>query len=291
MILLGDIEYRRARLAETIAQRPKSVAQADEIYKNLNPANRRKNAAQQTEPQLYKRPIEVYNRSLVSLPLASNARSARLYMDFVSPDPQLTRNVIDQLYTLHHNDPKTTMLLGEYAADSGRLDFAAELWKSAVRREQNLTQRALALSTKYTDISYRDVIPDSPRHVRAVARRFVNKNDSEAEEYLTYAMEAIACDDCDSLEEKGSCLALHGDIAFKLNDFQLAFGQYREAIKCEPANASIRLKLINRLRGQGHNRDALIEARKGRFAIPGNDQFDAVIKRMAADDLRQLENR
>ena len=183
------------------------------------------------------------------------------------------------------------MLLGEYAANSGRLEFAAELWRSAVDREQNLTIGVLNLSKQYPDISYRDVIPDLPKRVRFVAHYLIRKNDSEAEEYLTYAMDAVACDDCDSLEEKGHCLSLRGDIAFRLNDFQMAFDQYRDAIKCEPANSAIRLRLIKRLRGQGRNREALIEARKARFAIPSDEQFDAVIKQMAADDLRQLENR
>ena len=291
LTLLGDIEYQRARLQETIAQRPKSVAQADEIYQRLNPINRRKNSVPESESKLYTSSIGVYNRSLLTLPLGSEARSAKLYMDFVVSDPQFTNDIIDQLHALHHNDPITTMLVGEYAADSGRLDFATELWKSAIDREPNLTDRALENSRRYAGITYLDVVPNSPKRVRLVASRLMNRNDADTEMYLTHAMNAVACDECDSLEERSGCLSLRGDIAFKLNDYELAFKQYQDAIKCEPANSRVRLKLINRLRGQGRNREALIEARKARFAIPENDQFDAVIKRMAADDLRQLKNK
>ena len=137
-----------------------------------------------------------------------------------------------------------------------------------------------------------DVIPDDPARVRQAAKHLINTNDDEASLYLPHALQKVACEQCDSLEQKSNCLELKGDIAFRLSNHDLAFDEYRKAIECTPTRTNLRLKLVHRLRGQGRNRESLIEARKGRFAIPRDaDRFSQVIQQMANDDLRQIDQR
>ena len=287
---LAHVEYRRARLSEVVYSRPKSVDESSELYRLTNHANRRvkelpNNTKFDESMTMYAKAKSIYADSLRSLPLGLDNRAGQLYLDFVDIDPKRTRVIIEQLHRLHHNKPKAALLLGEYAADSNENDLAAMIWKSAINVMPNLAPKVIDLSKRYNGLAINDVLPSDPRSVRAAARHLIETNDAEGNSYLPFALDKITCEECDSLEEKADCLSLRGDIAYRLGQFDFAAEQYQTAIDSDPTNAALRITLIERLRDQGRDADARVEARKGRFVMPQDNRFDALIQSMAAEDV------
>ena len=292
---LADVEYRRARLFEVIQSNPSSVEESSRIYQMTNAVNRRtkptdESRANQAEVvEAYRVSKKLYERSLRQLPLGIVNRSGQLYLDFVDPNPDQTQQVMQQLQSLYHKKPKTLILLGEFAANSKYETYAAQMWRDAVRLNPAYTEKVIKLSNAYPDISIKDVIPEDAASTRKATSYVLRTNEPGAEEYLAEAVERLDCSACESLEEKADCYSLSGDVAYRLGQYDSAFGKYHEAIKHAPANGNIALKLVKRLRTQGRNPESLMEARKARARVPNDQRFDEVIKQMAADDLRIVE--
>jgi O-antigen ligase/tetratricopeptide (TPR) repeat protein len=285
---LGDIKYSRARLAEVIAQRPKTLDEIDVLFGKMKPAERTHDNVKISSDVMekYREAMACYDKSLAVKPLGIRARSGKLYLSFLESDPGKVRTVIDQLIALHRNNPSVLLILGEYAANRAEFDLATELWKTATQEQSRLTARVISLCQKHDQISLADVVPPVPATVRLAAERLLKFDDNDATKYLAFSLDALACDQCDSLEERSSCLSLQGDVAYKLEKYDLAFEQYALAIQSNPAKAELRLKLVRRLREQDRIDQARAEAIRGRSVLPNDNRFDRLIKSMAEYDLR-----
>ncbi len=290
--ILGDYQYAEGRLTEVLEKRPETAEDVERLFDETKPVERKHQGLQlsPTVTQRYTDAMDCYNESLVSRPLGVNARAGKLYLGFLQDNPDQSRATINQLFTLHRNNPSTLLLLGEYAANRNQFDQAAKLWETASLEQSNMTVKAISLSQRYDQIPLASVIPHQPKAVRIAAQKLLLSDDQQAIDFLSHAYDEVACDQCDSLESKATCLSLRGDIAYKLQRYDDAFQQYAAAIDCNPSNASIRLKLVQKLREQGHYAKARRAAQMGRDAIPAEKRFSSLIKAIADDEVRQADN-
>ena len=294
LLAQGNIRMAEARLGDLISKSPRTAEEAERLFRDTNPANLRlKGRAELPAKSIeqFQEARDLFSRSLSAEPLGLDARSNQLYLDFIDPSEKRTETIISQLAELHQNNPAALIRLGDFAASSHQPEIAAEIWRQASKGYNTYTLETITLSKNYPEISISDVVPENPKKIRFVARYLIGVNDAELQTYLPFALDAVKCEECDSLAEKSKCLSLRGDIAYELQQHELAFTMYAEAIACVPADAKLRLKYVRRLRTEGRNRDALIEARRGRASISTDARFDALIKSMAADDLRKSYQR
>jgi tetratricopeptide (TPR) repeat protein len=182
------------------------------------------------------------------------------------------------------------MRLGVFAADSSDIESAVEMWRSALLQEPVYTGQAIEQAQQRDGIEFTEVVPNVARNLRVAAKYLLGKGISH-DEFLLQASDGIDCDSCRRLDERADCEQLAGDIHFQLGQFDDAFANYRAAIKRTPADTDLRLKLIRRLREQGHNRESKGEAQLGRLLFPQDGRFDAIIKAMAEMDLQEVDER
>ncbi|QDT12291.1 O-antigen ligase family protein [Planctomycetes bacterium K23_9] len=286
---LGSVLRSQARLAEVYEKRPKTSDEVAQLFDETKPATR-KSGSMQISPSVrrqYSSALSKYHQSLAVRPLGVNARSGKLYLDFLQTDSSQSKKSLEQLFVLHRNNPAVLLLLGQYAANRDEYELAAKLWRTAAMERSGLTTKAIELASLHDQINIAEVVPDRPETIRLASRYLLQSGQEQANEYLANSFDAVACDKCNSLEEKAACLSLQGDIAYKLERHELAFKQYRLAIDRSPSDAELRLKLIRRLREQNRSDQARKESSRGRTVIPGDKRFDSMIKSIAQDDLRK----
>ena len=292
---LARVEHSRARLQDVISRNPTTAEESSELYRLTNALNRRSMnklrpiANESRVIEAYRIPLNHYGTSLKALPLGLENRAGQLYLDFVEPNPKRTKQLIEQLALMHQNKPKTLVLLGQFAANSQHDETAIDLWNQALSLKPDYCGQVIELTKQHDQISLDSAIPKTPESTRAAARLLLSSNDEARSSYFLHAIDEIACETCGSFEEKAKCLELRGDIAFDLGRMDLAFEQYGQAIENTPTDANLRLKLVRRLRSQGRNSKALIEARKGRHVLGTDVRFDDIIQRMASEDLKLVE--
>jgi tetratricopeptide (TPR) repeat protein len=197
---------------------------------------------------------------------------------------------LTQLQRFYPNNPNMLVTIGQYAADSDQHELAADVLRSALTKEPTWTSRVLAVIDRHPELNAFAVLPQQPETLRLAVPhllRDVTKN----QQILNVAMKELHCETCSTKATRSRCEDLSGDVAYALARYQDAFDDYREALSYDASNANLRVKLITRLREQGHRRDAFQEARQARAALPDDERFSALIESMTKADQDDLMQR
>ncbi len=264
---------------------------------------------------LYRQSLAYSSDAIRLRPLAQTPRPYQVYLDFLHQDRKRTQVGLEHLAVVYAQEPSTLVKIGSLAADSGNLSLASALWRSAITTQPALTSQALADATRHGVKSLNSLMPSTSANYR-LAATYVLSNpqllqptdptnsksnsqpDSEqpdpntpssdpthALQLLRECLHGLDCENCDSQSERANCEQLAGDAAYALQEFEDCFTHYQQALRYDPMNASLRFKLILRLKDQNQRRLALEEARKARMMIKDDPRFTQVIEAMAAEDL------
>jgi len=296
---LSKVEHALARLTDTAAALPQNASEANLAYQRTDITARRKewharsddsvgNIVSEQANELYQSTLNSSSQSLRGLPLGMEARTWQLYLDFVHQDRNRSEQAIAQLAQIFKGNAKMLELIGSHAAVSGDVERAASLWRNSLELSPDQALEVLDLVQAQDDIALLDVLPADKTVFRIIARQLVDRKKA-SRELLERASKEIHCDDCETKKEKADCHQLAGDIAYQLHDLDLSFDQYRTAIELTPIRSKLHLTYIQRFRENDRKYDALVAARRARILFPKDNRFDRIIKEMAAEELRDLE--
>lgn len=302
-IVIADVERRIARLEDTIALKPSTQEDLENINEATRP-NFRRLVATNYEDVLkefpsklaslkgmqphpgYLNAAKIYEAILRRRPLDRDARQGLIITDFISSDSERTKQLILQLSQLYLASPDQSRDLARIASQSGFNELATELWTRAIELNPTRTAFLMNLVDDYKNIKLTEVLPKLPRVYRIVATTIlINRNESMYA-MLPELVDGLGCDDCSSIEEKSECLSLAAKARQATGDTDEAITLAVQAAETNPASSTLRLQLIELLRKDGQRAEALKHARIGRSNAPKDARFDAVIAKMAEFDIR-----
>jgi len=311
---LSKVQHAQARLADAAAQNPQTASEAKIAYQRSEITARRKEwyarakrtssdketgdpgssgsfkvTTSESANELYQSILNHSSQSLRQLPLGMEGRTWQLYLDFVHQDQIRSQQAIVQLSRIYKGNALMLERLGSYAATSGDVDLATRLWRQSLERSPRRALHVLDLIQAQNKIALLDVLPSDKMVFRRVTRRMIDQGKASPE-LLERAKKEILCDDCQTKREKANCHQLSGDIAYQLKDFDIAFDQLRTAIELTPTNSRMHLSYVQRLRDSDRRRDARLASSRARILFPKDNRFDRIIKEMAAEDLKEIED-
>lgn len=308
---LATVEHRLGRLSEVSSAKPESVAEAKAMFNATSSSFRRlagKNAeayvkqfpaelselASANLPDQYKAAIDLHQSMLARVPLSRDARAGLLYLDFV-PDQSKEQTIstevlLIQLGKLYVASPRQLLAIANLAAQSQFDDLAISFWKLAIDRSPRLTRAAMDAIENYKTIKLIDALPKNRVVMLDAATRVTRTRDKTNAGSLPEMVALFQCDLCDTSAEKAHCLLIAAEslVFAGRDDESLAY--FEQSLELRPSDVLTRMKFISALRRLGRSNDALTQARTGRQIVPGDNRFDAVIKKMADLQISELDS-
>lgn len=301
---LSKVQHAQARLMDAAAADPRTAEEATNAYQQTSVMALRENwyarsaadpdngppPAITSEPaaELYQAILDNSRESLLRLPLGMEARTWQLYFDFVHGDPARAEQAITQLAQIYTGNPLMLERLGLHAAAAGDTERASSLWYRALELDPQRTGRVLNRVLERDDIPLLDVMPPNHTVFRFVTRWMVDRGRAN-EELLHLAENEIKCGQAETKKEKADCLRLAADIAYELGDLDESFQRLRAAIELTPLDARLHMIYIERLRASDRNTEARTAAQRGRLLFPNDPRFEHVIRELANEALREIE--
>lgn len=306
----SEVLFRRYRLEQLLAANPQTQEEALVAYRQTSPSRlrvkrREDRKAEQVsgnssaqapgspnaEDALCRHVLEASEECLRLLPLGVKARVWQLYVDFVHGDDRRTEIALKQLRQIYHRNPNMLIRLGSFAADSGGIETAKEMWRSSLELSSLGTVAVIQAADKHPNIRLQELLPDQPRVYHDVAAYLVQTGDPRIP-LLEQALQRLSCEQCESKAEKARCEQLAGDTAFLLGKYDEAFSNYAQAIELTPTDVRLQIKYVRRLRDQGRRSDARMAARRARAMLPKQSAtFTKMIAELGAADLEEVESR
>ena len=298
---LADVAIRQARLAETVAARPRTEQEFARRYRETGSAARTTRRLDPSvdplgdgcgdDPYGYGEALRAIAPALAEVPLDPKSRPIQIDLDFVHCDADRARAAIEQLQTFYRNSPARVIRLGTEAAARGDTVLAVELWRRALNQHPGYTRQVAALFRDVPTIDPLTVLPETETVYQAAARFELGRPDPD-ERILERAVEMIRCETASSGEALGDCHQLKANVCYRLGQTEEAFEQHREALRREPRHLDRRHSLIRHLIEVERFDEARELAREGRLVLPDQTaRFDAVLSEIAAIEKANVTGR